>query len=148
MLVDTSVLARTLQPHHPMYAVADAAIERLLGQGRELYIVPQNLIELWVVATRPVAQHGLGMAPAAMGVELARIKSMFVLLPDTAAVYSAWEQLVVQHNVPGKTAHDAHLVAAMRVHGVTSVLTFDPDGFSRYPEIEVVHPVELIAPTA
>jgi hypothetical protein len=82
-----------------MYAVADTAIERLLGQGRELHIAPQNLIELWVVATRPVTQNGLGMAPAGMAVELARIKSMFVLLPDTAAVYSAWEHLVIQHSV-------------------------------------------------
>jgi hypothetical protein len=52
MLVDTSVLIRTLQPHHPLFIPADRAIRVLPEQGRELHIVAQNLIELWTVATR------------------------------------------------------------------------------------------------
>lgn len=143
MLVDTSVLARTLQPHHAFYVFAERAIERLLEQGQELSIVPQNLIELWVVATRPVEHNGLGMTPSAAAGELARVKGMFFLLPDTAAIYSVWESLVIQHQVFGKTAHDARLVAAMKVHGVTGILTFDKTGFSRYPGIEVVHPADV-----
>ncbi len=69
---------------------------------------------------------------------------MFVLLPDTAAIYSVWESLVIQHNVSGKPAHDARLVAAMLSHGLTSILTFDASGFSRYAGIEVVHPADVI----
>ena len=145
MLVDTSVLLRTLQPHHPLYDPADLAIRLLPVQGRRLHIVPQNLIELWVVATRPNAQNGLGMSPAAIAGEIARLKSIFVLLPETAAIYSVWEKLVLQHNVIGKPAHDARLVAAMQVHGLTSILTFDASGFSRYTGIEVVHPGEVTA---
>jgi len=52
---------------------------------------------------------------------------------------------VVRHQVSGKPAHDARLVAATRVHGITDILTFDKSGFSRYPGIEVVHPAEVIA---
>ncbi len=140
-------LARTSQPHHALYAVTDRAIERLLEQGRELHVVPQNLIDLWIVATRPVEQNGLGMTPAAVAGELARLKTMFVLLPDTAAIYSIWESLVIQHNVSGKPAHDARLIAAMQSHGLTSILTFDASGFSRYTGIEVVHPAEVISTT-
>src|SRR5260370_41264672 len=40
-------------------------------------------------------------------------------------------------------AHDARLVAAMEVHGITAILTFDKSGFSRYPGIEVVHPEQV-----
>jgi hypothetical protein len=61
MLVDTSVLIRTLQPHHPLYIPADRAIRLLAEQGEELHIVAQNLIELWTVATRPLGENGLGM---------------------------------------------------------------------------------------
>ena len=143
MLIDTSVLARLLQPHHPLYAVADRAIERLVSEGRDLYVVPQNLIELWVVGTRPVEQNGLGMNAADMARELIRIKRMFLLLPDSAAVYSVWESLVTQHNVSGKPAHDAHLVAAMRTHGLKSILTFDPSGFTRYADVEVIQPASI-----
>lgn len=54
---------------------------------------------------------------------------------------------MIQHQVSGKPTHDARLVAAMQVHGVTAILTFDRAGFSRYPGIQVVHPA-AVAPTA
>jgi predicted nucleic acid-binding protein len=88
-------------------------------------------------------QIGLGMTPAVAAGELARIKSMFEFLPDSAAVYPIWESLVIQHNVSGKPAHDARLVAAMRANGLRSILTFDARGFSRYAGIEVVNPVDV-----
>ncbi len=145
MLVDTSIITRTLQPQHELYPLVDRALEHLLEHGKELHIVAQNLIELWVVATRPVEQNGLGMTTAAVAVELARIKSMFVLLPENSAIYPVWESLVVRHQISGKPAHDTRLVAAMQVHGITDILTFDKSGFSRYPGIEVVHPAEVVA---
>ena len=145
MLVDTNVLIRTLQPHHPLYSAADRAIQRLPEQGTVLHIVPQNLIELWAVATRPVAQNGLGMAPAGAAAELARLKSMFVLLPETPAIYPAWEALVVDRQVSGRAAHDARLVAAMQVHRIKAILTFETSGFARYVDIEVVRPEQVIA---
>jgi predicted nucleic acid-binding protein len=33
----------------------------------------------------------------------------------------------------GEPAHDARLVAALQVHGISSILTFDRTGFSRFP---------------
>lgn len=142
MLLDTSTLLRTLQVRHPQYETVARALETLPSRGRHLHIVPQNLVELWVVATRPAEQNGLGMTPVAVAMELTRIKSMFPLLPDTPAIYPVWENLVVQYQVFGKTAHDARLVAAMKVHGLKSILTFDKTGFTRYPGIEVVHPAD------
>ena len=58
-----------------------------------------NLIELWVVATRPAEQNGLGMTPDAVSGELTRIKSMVEFLPDSAAVYPIWEGLVSTRTV-------------------------------------------------
>jgi predicted nucleic acid-binding protein len=145
MLVDTSVLVRTLQPHHPLYSPADRAIRLLPEQGRKLQVVAQNLIELWVVATRPLGENGLGMMPAEAATELGRIKSMFLFLPETPSIYPAWEALVVGLAVSGRPSHDARLVAAMQVHGLTAVLTFDKTGFSRFPGVEVIHPAEVTA---
>lgn len=145
MLVDTSTLLRTLQLRHPQHEVATCALEILPEQGRELHIVPQNLVELWAVATRPLAQNGLGMSAAAAAAELQRIKSIFTLLPETSAIYPVWEALVIRHQVSGKPTHDARLVAAMQVHGLRAVLTFDKSGFSRYPGIEVIDPADVTA---
>ena len=140
MLIDTSTLLRTLQPSHPQRDIARVAIKALTARGRDLHIVPQNLVELWVVATRPVAQNGLGLSTTEAAAELVRLKSMFPLLPDTPAIHPVWERLVIQYRVSGKPAHDARLVAAMHVHGLTTILTFDKTGFSRYAGIEVLHP--------
>jgi len=112
LLIDTSALLGTIQVRHPQYETVLRALEALTARGRDLYIVPQNLVELWVVATRPAERNGLGMSPAAVAAELARIKSMFELLPDTPAIHPVWESLVIQYRVSGKPAHDARLVAA------------------------------------
>ena len=131
MLVDTNPLLRTLQSLHPQREIARNAIKALTARGHRLHIVPQNLMELWVVATRSIAQNGLGLSiPEAIS-ELMRLKSMFPLLPDTPAIYPVWENLVIQYQVSGKPAHDCRLVAAMLVHGLTAILTFDKTGFSR-----------------
>lgn len=86
MLVDTSVLVRTLQPHHSLYTVGEGAIRVLPAQGRELHIAPQNLVELWVVATRPFGENGLGMSATHAATELERIKRMFAFLPETRCI--------------------------------------------------------------
>ena len=133
MLVDTNTLLRSLQPLHPQRETARRAIKALTARGYELQLVPQNLMELWVVATRPIPQATS---------ELMCLKSMFPLLPDTPAIYPVWENMVIQYRVSGKPAHDARLVAAMQVHGLTAILTFDKTGFSRYAGVEVVHPAD------
>jgi len=97
VLVDTSTLLRTLQTAHPQRETARVAIKALTALGYELHIVPQNLMELWVVATRPVSQNGFGLST----VEATRVKSMFPLLPDTPAIYPVWESLVVRYQVSG-----------------------------------------------
>lgn len=143
MLVDTSVLVRTLQPHHSLYPLADGAISRLRIEQRRLHLVPQNFVELWVVATRPASQNGLGMPVSEVVAELARLKNFFTVLPENDDIYPAWERLVVEYQVVGKPAHDARLVAAMLVHGITDILTFDKTGFTRYVAINAVHPVDV-----
>jgi predicted nucleic acid-binding protein len=145
VLVDTSLLVRTMQPHHELSVVAKRAIDKFRLQNRSLYLVPQNLVEFWVVATRPVGQNGLGLSIPEAASELMRLKSIFPLLPDAPAIYEIWENLVIQYQVSGKPAHDARLVAAMQVHGITAILTFDRTGFSRYAGIEVVHPADAAA---
>jgi predicted nucleic acid-binding protein len=145
LLIDTSALLRTLQPFHPQLEVVSSSLKELTARGVELQIVPQNLYELWAVATRPVAQNGLGLSADEAASELSRLKDIFVFLPDSSAIYDVWEDLVVRHRVSGKPAHDARLVAAMIVHGVPDILTLDRTGFSHYAGIEVVHPADVVA---
>jgi predicted nucleic acid-binding protein len=49
-----------------------------------------------------------------------------------SALYDAWEQLVDRHAVVGLAVFDARLAAAMQVHGLDRILTFNTRDFVRY----------------
>ena len=83
------------------------------------------------------------MNTAQVEVELARIKSLFRLLPDTPAIFPELERLVVQSAVSGKNAHDARIVAAINVHGITQILTFNGGDFKRYSGVTAISPEDL-----
>src|SRR4051812_39530217 len=112
-LLDTNVLLRSTEPNHPMRQVAVDAIATLGASGEILCLVPQNFYEYWVVCTRPKAQNGLGMTATETEAKIADHKQLFSILDDTPAIRPEWERLVTQHQVLGKNAHDARLIAAM-----------------------------------
>jgi predicted nucleic acid-binding protein len=116
----------------------------LLARGDELFVIAQNLIEFWAVATRPIANNGLGLTIGQATQELTKLKALFVILPDTADILPEWEQLVVKHQVLGKQVYDTRLVAAMRVHNLTQLLTFNIDDFKRFSFIAAVSPQTIL----
>src|SRR5258708_7428916 len=106
VLLDTNILSRMAQPGHAQHQTAVDATAALRLRGDVLCLVPQVLYEFWVVATRPVAVNGLGLAVSVIAAELTRLQSLFPLLLDTPSVFSEWERLVTAHQVVGKNAHD------------------------------------------
>ena len=93
------------------------SVARLLTTGQPVYFTLQNIAEFWNVATRPVANNGLGFSAALTFSEVGKIEQALTLLPESPAIYGEWKRLVVQHNVLGSKVHDTRLVAAMIVHG-------------------------------
>ena len=145
-LVDTNILTRLAEPGHTMHQPALDSVKSLVGQGCKLHIVPQNLYDFWVVSTRPTSVNGLGKTSAETLVELTNLKALFVWLDETPAIYGVWEQLVSSTPVLGKNAHDARFVAAMKVHGLTHILTFNTQDFRHYPGITAVSPDDVLNP--
>jgi predicted nucleic acid-binding protein len=146
-LLDTNLLTRSVQPNHPLHQPAVDAVDLLIRQGETVCLVPQNFYEFWVVATRPLPNNGLGLNLAEVQAEFARLKRAFTIMPDTPAVFPEWETLVTQHQVTGKSAHDARLIAAMKVHGIARLLTFNTQDFQCYAGIIVLSPADLLAAT-
>jgi len=62
-LADTNLLLRSVQTAHPSYATVSRAVETLFDRGDDLYVIGQNVIEFWAVATRRVTENGLGLSP-------------------------------------------------------------------------------------
>jgi predicted nucleic acid-binding protein len=143
-LADTNILLRLSNPLDPLYPVTQNAVNVLTGRGDTVCIVPQTLYEFWTVVTRPVsARGGIGLSVSDAQKERLRLKSLFTLVPDTPAILPAWESIIDLYGVSGVAAHDARLVAAMQVHGLTHLLTFNLTDFSRYPSITAVTPANI-----
>jgi predicted nucleic acid-binding protein len=123
-LVDTNVLLRLVQKSSPMHTDVRKAFITLRKQSEKLCIIPQNLIEFWAVATRPLANNGLGLTVDEAQRATRKLKRLFVLYPDTPTIFSTWENLVAKYQVMGKQAHDTRLVAAMINYNLEYLLTF------------------------
>lgn len=117
--LDTNVLLRSAEPAHPMHLEAVNAVKGILENGGRVCLVPQNLIEFWSVASRPIENNGFGWNSARIDSEISGIESALTVLSDSQAIYREWRRLVVAYEVVGKQVHDTRIVAAMNVHGIT-----------------------------
>ncbi|MGD9856737.1 MAG: type II toxin-antitoxin system VapC family toxin [Planctomycetaceae bacterium] len=135
ILIDTNILLRCVEPLHAQHLTSTNAVSVLRKDDHDLAIVPQGLYEFWSVATRPLGGNGPGLSVSDAQSELTALKRLFRLLRDERAVYAEWEHLVTTHDVKGKKAHDARLVAAMHRHAMTHVLSFNVGDFARYSSV-------------
>ncbi len=146
VVLDANVLLRFADSTAARHPVAVAALSALRAQGHALRILPQSLYEFWVVATRPVANNGLGLSPAECQQTVAGMEAAFPLLADPPTLFTEWLALVVASRCHGKVAHDARYVAAMRALGLTQLLTFNGADFARFPGITILDPAALASP--
>ena len=145
-LLDTNILLRLIQKqsaHHPLVA---ATLQILKSNNFSFIVVPQCLYEFHVVATRPQGVNGLGLPSVQMPSYIDDVLSMAELIPDNLEVFELWRELVFRHSISGKPSHDARLVAAMKTHGITHLLTFNVIDFARFwTDITVIDPTSTIA---
>ena len=121
-----------------------AALDWLAAHDHEAVIVPQVLYEYWVVATRLQEVNGLGLDVASAERAVAEWMTVFKPLLDERGVFGHWRNLVSAHEVKGKNAHDARLVAAMQRHRVTTQVTFNTPDFARFTGINVFSPADVL----
>lgn len=140
VLCDTNILLRLAEPSDPDYPVVREAVDSLVSRSEELCFTSQNLVEFWNVSTRVVTRNGFGLSIPDTDRRAKIIESEFRFLPDNWQVHQNWRRLVVTYGVPGAKVHDARLVAAMLVHGVTQILTLNDRDFARYTGVSAVHP--------
>jgi predicted nucleic acid-binding protein len=63
-----------------------------------------------------------------------------VFLNESEASTRRLIDLGANYKVLGKQIHDTNIVATMLAHGITHLVTFNPDDFKRFSEIEVIVP--------
>lgn len=142
-LVDTNVLLRFVKPDNRDYPLVRSAVYRLWMAGDDLCYTSQNLAEFWNSCTRPAERNGYGLSIFEVDRRARLIEDRFTFLEDGRAVHREWRNLLVAHSVSGVQVHDARLVAAMHVHQITRLLTFNTRDFVRYAGITPVHPLAV-----
>jgi len=142
-LPDSNIVLRFVQPSDPFYQTISQAIDELQRNGENIVLVPQILVEFWVVATRPINVNGLGITTDEAEKQLENLQKLFTVLPENERIFDEWKVLVTKHKVSGKPAHDARIVAAMTVHKIENILTLNPNDFKRYPEITAIKPQDV-----
>ena len=143
-LVDTNILLRITRRADPQHRVVESALGLLAGQGTVLCYTAQNIAEMWNAMTRPADHNGFGLTTAEADRQVQAIETGMRLLPDNEAIYWEWRKIVVQSGVAGVQVHDARLAAAMRVHGLTYILTLNAEDFRRFSGVSALLPFEVV----
>ena len=143
ILLDSNILIRWLESGDPLQPLVDRAVDSLIRTGALPCYTSQNLGEFWSVLTRPLDRNGFGLTPQEADRRARMIENKIPILPDDPAVHLVWRRLLVAHAISGVQVHDARIAAAMQVHGVTRILTFNTRDFARFTDIEAVHPADI-----
>lgn len=143
ILIDTNVLLRSSDAKHTQHAAAVQALIGLANRGNALRTCNQVLVEFWSVATRPEINNGLAWPVDKAHLAIGRLRLAYPPVPDTDQIFTEWLDLVTRQAITGRQVFDARLVAAMRVHSIPAILTFNTQDFLRYPGIQVLNPAEV-----
>jgi len=143
ILVDSNVLLRWLEPSDGDHLTATKALERLIFSGAILCYTSQNVSEFWNACTRPANRNGFGLTPAEANIRAREFELQLRLLPDSELIHFEWRKMLVDYAISGVQVHDARLAAAMRVHGISRILTFNAKDFRRFPDVQAVLPQDL-----
>ena len=148
VIVDANILLRLADVIAPLHVVTLGSVKALTAAGDSLRALPQTIFEFWVAATRPLANNGLGLTVVECRRELANQLVAFQLLDEPPGLAVEWLDLVTAHDCKVKVAHDARYVAAMKLLGITRILTFNGADFARFPGIVVPDPIAVAAAAA
>ena len=103
----------------------------------------QVVVEYWVVATRPKSANGIGLSVKDTDSDVADFLQLLPRIPEPTDIFERWRRLVSSHEVSGRPAHDARLVALMQAHGLEEILTLNHRDFERFDGIRCLNPQVL-----
>ena len=142
-LLDTNILLRLFDRGAAEHADCRNAVESLQAAGHALLLAPQVIYEFWVVSTRPAQERkGFGWPAERAQQAVDRLLATFDLCQDTAAVFDEWRALVYHHQIRGKRAHDARLIAFKLANDIPYFVTLNVRDFRGLTN-DVLTPGEL-----
>lgn len=142
--VDTNVLVAATDTSRGSHPAAFALWEYAGRSGILLALSGQVLRKYAVVATRPVAANGLGLAvdDAMANMEAFHLRAEF--LPETEKAWTLWQELVLRHGTAGKRLHDVNIVATLLSAGIRCLVTDSVSDFEAFADSECLTPAQVV----
>ena len=138
--LDTSVLVYARREEAPFHEKASNLL-RALAEGGKPWALPWPCVyEFLRIVTHPrVFDPPTALADALEGLESLLDSPSLVLLGEGPMHRSHMSHMASAGAVAGNLAHDAHIAALAREHGVAELWTADRD-FARFPGLTVRNP--------
>jgi predicted nucleic acid-binding protein len=131
-LVDTNIWFYLFDPSSSFHTAAVSS----LSLHPPYCTTSQVLREFLVVATRTQ------MATVSDALNFVNgIQQQFPVYAETPQTFTHLTQLIAQYEVKGKQIHDCQLIATMRSHGITKILTHNTADFKRFSSFITVIPM-------
>jgi predicted nucleic acid-binding protein len=140
LFLDTNVLLGSTDSSRPEHRACKRLFAAASPAGVHLACTGQILREYLVVATRPIENNGLGLAPADALRNVRSFRTRMHLLPETNEVAIKLGTLVAAHTLLGARIHDANLVASMTVHGIVTLVTLNARDFGIFDQTRLLTP--------
>ena len=145
IVADTNVWLRIADDRSAQHVEAKECLARLLDRDVKIFLLPQNVVEFWAVATRPQDANGLGWSIEQAASAVLEMRSEFSVLPENERVFEKWLEVVQTEKIAGKRAHDARLAAQLLVHGIPHLITFNEEDFAKFSWISILRPKDFLA---
>ena len=143
LFCDTNVLVSAVDRRRKLHAQALHVLNALPNRGVALCVSGQIVREFLVVCTRPVDANGLGLSQREAVRNAEAIIERSTILAENRNVPVRLLDIVRTTTCGGKQLHDVNVVATMQEHGLTRLVTGNPDDFRRFKGIDLVELAEL-----
>jgi len=131
--LDTNVFLTATDAGRPLRRNALFALEQWPSQGVRTYTCTQVLREYLVVATRPSAAGGLGMALGDAFSNIDQFASAVQVLPETLKTWDQLRVVLAKSALSGVRIHDANIAACALANGISTILTANVADFGQLP---------------
>ena len=143
-MLDTNVFLSATDEGRAEHRQAMLIFNEWAGGGTTLYASGQIMREYLAVATRPVDKNGLGLKQADALANVRALRRRTSLLAEDGKVADRLLSLLDDTPCMGKQVHDANVIAAMLVHGISTLVTINVADFTRFERHVTLVPLPSI----
>ena len=138
VLLDTNVLLEATDEGRKLHNQALGIFQNAVATGVELFLATQVIREYLVVATRPVANNGLGMDTASALDNISQFRRRASLIAETIQAGELFLVWATRYGISGKRLHDLQLLASASAAGLDGVLTANEADFPETGSIKIL----------